>query len=90
MVISMMNVTTISIIKKTIDGVDLEVDVCGFADISECSIDGIRWYIQDVDLAQVIRGIASSETLYEFRDAVEGIWGDEEFQKYLTMVIGDE
>lgn len=76
----------ISLFKDEMDGVEFEVIIAPNCKVSNLLINGEDWFISDVDLAQVIRAVANSEDIYEFRDAIKGVWREEKLLKLLTAL----
>ena len=80
----------LSLIKNEIDGIDFEVVINTEHKYWKLIINGQDWFMQDVDLAQVIRAVAQSNNIYEFLDAIEGVWYDEKLSRFINGVIFDE
>ena len=77
-----------TLIEEEIDGITIKVVINTEHKYWRLMMGDISFILQDVDLAQVIRAVATSDDLYSFRLAVEGIWYDEKLIRAINCVIG--
>ena len=77
------------IARSEIDGYDVQLVISATQKISKLEFDNtIVGYVQDVDLAQVIRAILNSTTVRkEFFDSIDGIWGDDRLKGNIEMFL---
>lgn len=80
-----------TLIKREIDDLEFEVVINTEQKYWKLVINGNDWFMQDVDLAQVIRAVAQSDDLHDFLDAINGVWYDEKIIRFINaMVLNDD
>lgn len=79
-----------TLIKREIDDLEFEVVINTEHKYWKLVINGNDWFMQDVDLAQVIRAVAQSDDLYDFLDAINGVWYDEKIFRFINAMVFDD
>ena len=78
----------ITVFKKEIEGVEFELRTAQYVQLSKLLINGEPVFVQDVDIAEIIRAINNYDTLYFIRDEFKGIWGEEQIIELINEWIG--
>jgi hypothetical protein len=83
----MTQVTQVKLIEDEIDGVEFEIVIAPHCKVAKLYINGVDWFISDVDLAQIIRAVINSDDIYEVIDAVKGVWRDDDLITIIRSMI---
>lgn len=51
--------------------------------VSKVEINGDSAFVQDVDLAQIIRAVMTSETVLDFEMGIKGVWTEDQIKGVL-------
>lgn len=80
----------IVLIEKTIEDVQFRVVMNTEMHYFKLYVDSGIFFIQDIDLAQIIRAVEKSETIYDFRLEIRNVIGEEILLHILRGVVGLE
>lgn len=79
--------TKIRLLTKIINGVEFEVDTAVDFEVSALRINGDAFFVQDVDLAQILRAVHSSDDLHDLKNGVKGVWREKELQSLINRMM---
>lgn len=73
--------------EKKIQDIEFKLTLCLYLKISKLEINEEEVWIQDVDVAQIIRAIMTSTTVYEFKKGIDNVWNEFDITDVLASVV---
>ena len=70
--------------EKKIQGIEFKFTLCLYLKVSKLEIDGNPVYVQDVDIAQIVRAIMTSSTVLEVAKGVTNTWTEEDIKATIS------
>lgn len=66
--------------ENKIQGIEFKLTLCLYLKVSKLEIDGEPVWIQDVDIAQVVRAIMTNSTVIGFAKSVNDVWNEDDIK----------